>query len=155
MAEPGQQFSDKRLGAALATTRVIFPRSTPDARARAPIKRIHSDPQHFPGRVPSPIDLDRIYHVRLPKIVTASTEGLPGNRCSNVRMGIDPLSPVAPARVRALLLPIGKIKRARFLAFVERLQPENVVRLGDISPDGRPNRSTHITVLTSGLCADL
>jgi hypothetical protein len=59
----------------------------------------------------------------------------------NVRMGFDPLSPIAPARVRMLLLPVGRIKRARFLSFVERLQPENVVRLGDISPDGRPNRS--------------
>ena len=54
---------------------------------------------------------------------------------------LDQLSPVASARVRAVLLPIGQIKRARFLSFVERLQPENVVRLGDISPDGRPNRS--------------
>ncbi|KAG4436993.1 hypothetical protein IFR05_007531 [Cadophora sp. M221] len=54
---------------------------------------------------------------------------------------LDQLSPVASARVRAVLLPIGQIKRARFLSFVERLQPENVVRLGDISPDGRPNRN--------------
>jgi hypothetical protein len=54
----------------------------------------------------------------------------------------DPLSPIAPARVRALLLPIGRIKRSRFLDFVERLKPENIVRLGDVSPDGRPNRST-------------
>ena len=58
---------------------------------------------------------------------------------SNVSM--DSLSPIAPARVRALLLPIGRIKRARFRAFVERLRPHNVVRLGDVSPDGRPNRS--------------
>ncbi|CCD48759.1 hypothetical protein BofuT4_uP034010.1 [Botrytis cinerea T4] len=54
---------------------------------------------------------------------------------------LDQLSPVAPARVRVVLLPIGQIKRERFLSFVERLQPQNVVRLGDISPDGRPNRS--------------
>ncbi|RDW89196.1 hypothetical protein BP6252_01228 [Coleophoma cylindrospora] len=54
---------------------------------------------------------------------------------------LDQLSPVAPARVRVVLLPIGQIKRARFLSFVERLQPEHVVRLGDISPDGRPNRT--------------
>ncbi|KAI9864619.1 MAG: hypothetical protein M1813_003108 [Trichoglossum hirsutum] len=53
----------------------------------------------------------------------------------------DPLSPIAPARVRALLLPIGRIKRSRFLDFVERLKPENIVRLGDVSPDGRPNRT--------------
>lgn len=55
---------------------------------------------------------------------------------------LDPLSPVAPARIQVLLLPIGRIKRERFLSFVKRLQPENVVQLGDISPDGRPNRST-------------
>ncbi|KAJ5554561.1 hypothetical protein N7513_004520 [Penicillium frequentans] len=56
-------------------------------------------------------------------------------------MGVDPLSPIAPVRLRALLLPIGRIKRSRFLSFAARLQAENVVRLGDISPDGRPNRN--------------
>ncbi|KAH8821473.1 TRAPP II complex [Xylogone sp. PMI_703] len=54
---------------------------------------------------------------------------------------LDQLSPIAPARVRVLLLPTGQIQRARFLSFIERLQPENVVRLGDISPDSRPNRN--------------
>lgn len=58
-------------------------------------------------------------------------------------MGHDPLSPVAPARIRALLLPVGRIKRSRFQGFVDRLQPENVVRLGDVSPDARPNRSNY------------
>lgn len=61
-------------------------------------------------------------------------------------MGVDPLSPIAPARLRALLLPIGKIKRSRFLSFAARLQAENVVRLGDISPDSRPNRSMPMTI---------
>ncbi|KAK1149915.1 hypothetical protein N8T08_003471 [Aspergillus melleus] len=56
-------------------------------------------------------------------------------------MGVDPLSPIAPVRLRALLLPVGKIKRSRFLGFAARLQAENVVRLGDISPDARPNRN--------------
>ncbi|OJJ43803.1 hypothetical protein ASPZODRAFT_19106 [Penicilliopsis zonata CBS 506.65] len=56
-------------------------------------------------------------------------------------MGVDPLSPIAPARLKALLLPVGKIKRSRFLGFAARLQADNVVRLGDISPDGRPNRN--------------
>lgn len=56
-------------------------------------------------------------------------------------MGLDPSSPIAPARVRALVLPVGKIKRSKFASFTQRLLPENVVRLGDISPDGRPNRS--------------
>ncbi|KAL3479443.1 TRAPP II complex [Aspergillus californicus] len=56
-------------------------------------------------------------------------------------MGVDPLSPIAPARLRALMLPVGQIKRSRFLSFAARLQAENVVRLGDISPDARPNRN--------------
>ncbi|PGH32140.1 hypothetical protein GX50_05101 [[Emmonsia] crescens] len=57
-------------------------------------------------------------------------------------MAVDPLSPVAPARLRALLLPVGKIKRSRFLNLVKRLQAHNVVRLGDVSPDGRPNKNS-------------
>ncbi|KAJ5127575.1 hypothetical protein N7448_008354 [Penicillium atrosanguineum] len=56
-------------------------------------------------------------------------------------MGVDSLSPIAPVRLRALLLPIGRIRRSRFLSFAARLQAENVVRLGDISPDARPNRN--------------
>ncbi|SPO00778.1 related to hypercellular protein (hypA) [Cephalotrichum gorgonifer] len=56
-------------------------------------------------------------------------------------MSLDPLSPIAPARVRALLLPLGQIKAARFSTFVERLQEEHVVHLRDITPDGRPNRN--------------
>ncbi|KAL6231737.1 hypothetical protein BDW75DRAFT_243623 [Aspergillus navahoensis] len=56
-------------------------------------------------------------------------------------MGVDPLSPIAPARLRALILPVGRIRRSRFLGFAARLQAENVVRLGDISPDARPNRN--------------
>ncbi|TQB73062.1 hypothetical protein MPDQ_006230 [Monascus purpureus] len=56
-------------------------------------------------------------------------------------MDVDPLSPIAPARVRALLLPVGKIRKSRFLGFAARLQAENIIRLGDISPDARPNRN--------------
>ena len=56
-------------------------------------------------------------------------------------MSVDPFSPVAPVRLRALLLPIGRIKRSRFLGFAKRLQSQNVVRLGDVSPDGHTNRS--------------
>lgn len=59
-------------------------------------------------------------------------------------MGVDPLSPVAPVRLNALLLPVGRIKRSRFLSFAARLQAEKYVRLGDVSPDTRPNRSTLI-----------
>ncbi|KAF1970206.1 Trs120-domain-containing protein [Bimuria novae-zelandiae CBS 107.79] len=56
-------------------------------------------------------------------------------------MAVDPLSPIAPARIRALLLPVGRIKRSRFLNFVEFLQPHCMVRLGDITPDPRPDRN--------------
>ncbi|KFY99708.1 hypothetical protein V498_00562, partial [Pseudogymnoascus sp. VKM F-4517 (FW-2822)] len=56
-------------------------------------------------------------------------------------MVFDPLSPIAPARVKALILPLGQVKRAHFETFVQRLYPENVVRLGDISPDRRPDRN--------------
>ncbi|KAG8531916.1 uncharacterized protein KY384_003552 [Bacidia gigantensis] len=56
-------------------------------------------------------------------------------------MNLDAFSPLAPARVRALVLPIGPVKTSRFSGFVRRLQRDNIVRLGDVSPDGRPNRS--------------
>ncbi|KAG6324793.1 hypothetical protein E4U44_000125 [Claviceps purpurea] len=56
-------------------------------------------------------------------------------------MSTDPLLAIAPARVKALLLPLGKIKAERFTPFVQRLQQEHVVHLKDISADGRPNRN--------------
>ncbi len=56
-------------------------------------------------------------------------------------MSLAPLLPIAPARVKALLLPVGKVKADRFASFVERLQTENVVYLRDITADSRPNRS--------------
>ncbi|KAI1415257.1 Trs120-domain-containing protein [Hypoxylon sp. FL1857] len=56
-------------------------------------------------------------------------------------MSLDSMLPVAPARVRALVLPIGQIKRDRFSSFVQRLNEEHVVHLRDITPDGRPNRN--------------
>ena len=62
-------------------------------------------------------------------------------------MNVDPLSPIAPVRLRALLLPVGRIKRSRFLSFAARLQAENVIRLGDISPDSRPNRSMILWII--------
>lgn len=57
-------------------------------------------------------------------------------------MSLDPLLPVAPARVKALLLPLGQIRAERFTSFVDRLNAERYVHLRDISADGRPNRST-------------
>ncbi|KAI5803997.1 TRAPP II complex [Peziza echinospora] len=56
-------------------------------------------------------------------------------------MTLDNLSYPASSRMRALLCPIGRIRRARFQEFVERIQEENVVRLGDVSPDLKPNRT--------------
>lgn len=57
-------------------------------------------------------------------------------------MTLDSLSYTSTSRLRALLCPIGRIRRTRFLEFVERVQLENIVRLGDVSPDLKPNRST-------------
>lgn len=65
-------------------------------------------------------------------------------------MSLDPLLPIAPARVKALLLPVGQIKAERFASFVDRLHGEHVVHLRDISADGRPNRSTTSLPLVSG-----
>ncbi|MCJ1462510.1 hypothetical protein MMC07_001112 [Pseudocyphellaria aurata] len=56
-------------------------------------------------------------------------------------MGLDPLSAIAPARVKVLIIPLGRVRQSRFSAFVARLQQEHVVRLGDVSPDGRPHRT--------------
>ncbi|KAF2671943.1 Trs120-domain-containing protein [Microthyrium microscopicum] len=44
-------------------------------------------------------------------------------------MSADPLSPFAPARVRALVLPVGRIKRARFLEFHAHLIQNTAVPL--------------------------
>ncbi|KAK2032078.1 Trs120-domain-containing protein [Colletotrichum zoysiae] len=56
-------------------------------------------------------------------------------------MSLDSLLPIAPARVKALILPLGQIRSDRFSSFVERLRPEHVVSLRDVTPDGRPNRN--------------
>ncbi len=56
-------------------------------------------------------------------------------------MSLDSLSFVAPARVKVLVVPVERITRSAFLKSLGRLQQENVVRLGDVSPDGRPHRS--------------
>lgn len=53
----------------------------------------------------------------------------------------DALLPIAPARVRALLLPLGHIRRDRFDSFAARLRGESIVSLRDITADARPNRS--------------
>ncbi|KAL5606615.1 hypothetical protein BROUX41_003013 [Berkeleyomyces rouxiae] len=54
---------------------------------------------------------------------------------------VDPMLPFAPARVRALLLPLGPIRSERFAAFTERLQTESIVPLRDVAADPRPHRN--------------
>ena len=56
-------------------------------------------------------------------------------------MNLDEFSPTTPAHLKSLVLPVGRTRQSRFSSFVRRLQKENVVRLGDVSPDARPNRS--------------
>ncbi|RCI07706.1 hypothetical protein L249_5714 [Ophiocordyceps polyrhachis-furcata BCC 54312] len=59
----------------------------------------------------------------------------------DARMNLDPLLPIAPARVRVLLLPLGRLKAVNFASYAERLQTEHVVCLRDVSADGRPDRN--------------
>lgn len=53
----------------------------------------------------------------------------------------DSFSPITPARIRVLVLPVGRIKRSRFMAFFNLLAQTNEVRLGDVSADARPDRT--------------
>lgn len=72
-------------------------------------------------------------------------------------MGLDPLSAIVPARVKVLIFPFGRVRQSRFSTFVARLQQEHVVRLGDVSPDGRPHRSKTLSMfdnLVTMLIAD-
>ncbi|KAF2397237.1 Trs120-domain-containing protein [Trichodelitschia bisporula] len=50
-------------------------------------------------------------------------------------------SPLSPSRVKVVALPVGKIRRSRFTTFFDALTRVNEVRLGDVSPDPRPNRN--------------
>ncbi|KAK6354097.1 hypothetical protein TWF730_008514 [Orbilia blumenaviensis] len=54
----------------------------------------------------------------------------------------DPLSFTALSHIRVLLAPVGRIKRAKFYEFVERLQSVNTVRLEDVSLDSRGTKTT-------------
>ncbi|KAK0739214.1 TRAPP II complex [Apiosordaria backusii] len=56
-------------------------------------------------------------------------------------MTLDPFIPIAPAKLKVLVLPIGHIKRERFTAFIDRLNAEQIVYLRDVTPDGRPHRN--------------
>ncbi|KAL8830537.1 MAG: hypothetical protein Q9170_005689 [Blastenia crenularia] len=54
-------------------------------------------------------------------------------------MGGKPLSIVDPARVRVVFVPVGRVRHARFMSFLERFEHEDVVQLRDVSPDNRPH----------------
>ena len=56
-------------------------------------------------------------------------------------MLFEPLSPVAPARVRCLLIPCGNIARTEFQRFKRMLEQGSIVRLGDVSPSDGPQSS--------------
>ena len=60
-------------------------------------------------------------------------------------MGINPLSIIDPARVKAVFVPVGPIRHSRFLSFLERFNQEDVVHLRDVSPDNRPHTSQYIS----------
>lgn len=51
-------------------------------------------------------------------------------------MRSDSLSPFAPARVRALVLPLGRIRRSRFLTFYDALTDASVVKLKHLPDNG-------------------
>ncbi|KAK9245109.1 TRAPP II complex [Lipomyces tetrasporus] len=53
---------------------------------------------------------------------------------------LDSLSYAAPSRIRAYLCPVGMVSHPRFLEFVSRLQDTAIIRLGDVTPDSRPER---------------
>lgn len=62
-------------------------------------------------------------------------------------MGIDPLSPIASARINTLVVPAGNVSRTKFSSFVSRLEREKVVRLGDVSPDqSKTSKSIYMKV---------
>jgi hypothetical protein len=59
-------------------------------------------------------------------------------------MPLDPYSYVAPSRVKALLCPLGHIRRSVFLQYADRLTRAGEVRLVDVTPDGRSDRGMHM-----------
>ncbi|KAF5009635.1 hypothetical protein FDECE_4163 [Fusarium decemcellulare] len=106
----------------------------------------------LPSRMRQVYDTDRSFEIQTatkryptpeaqPPIARRPAAGGHVEQTPDASMSLDPLLPVAPARVKALLLPLGQIKADRFASFVERLHQEHVVHLRDISADGRPNRN--------------
>ncbi|KAL8868745.1 MAG: hypothetical protein Q9174_004779, partial [Haloplaca sp. 1 TL-2023] len=76
---------------------------------------------------------DAFFHIQWP--VTRHSADM------NMAATTEQVSIIGPARVKVICVPIGTIKQSRFVGFVERLAKENVVRLGDVSPDNRPHRT--------------
>ncbi|KIV99149.1 hypothetical protein, variant [Verruconis gallopava] len=54
---------------------------------------------------------------------------------------MDTFLPSAPARVRALVLPVGRIRKERFYMFFELIAHDCTVRLREVTPDPRPDRA--------------
>ncbi|OLL22752.1 Transport protein particle subunit trs120 [Neolecta irregularis DAH-3] len=47
----------------------------------------------------------------------------------------------SPSRVKLLPIPICRIKKSRFSSFVGRLELARIVKLGDVTPDSRPDKA--------------
>ena len=62
-------------------------------------------------------------------------------------MGGDPFSVVAPAQIKVLCVPVGQIQKSSFHGFVKRLGQENVIRLGDVSPNRGPHGSQYTSTV--------
>jgi hypothetical protein len=59
----------------------------------------------------------------------------------DVAMPFDPFSPIAPARIRVLVLPVGRIKKSRFETFCGFLKEIPPVQLRDLCSDERVSNS--------------
>jgi hypothetical protein len=57
-----------------------------------------------------------------------------------VAMPVDSFSPFAPARVRALVLPLGRIKRSSFVASHALLTRASDVHLADLCSNERATK---------------
>ncbi|KAK9451906.1 TRAPP II complex [Limtongia smithiae] len=75
-----------------------------------------------------------------PPLTTAQQLSSSTSPASLATTKLDPLSYVAPTRVRAFLCPVGLVSRTRFAEFVAQLEATAVIRLGDVTPDQRPER---------------
>ena len=70
-------------------------------------------------------------------------------------MGLNTLSPIAPALVNILVVPAGNVKRSRFASFVSRLEEERYIHLGDITPNWGTSKSSFGTYTTEVTCLSI